>query len=343
MTQAEVLGEAATIEDFMLAVSVGYEVTCRLGRELGTECYYRGFHNTGTAGIFGAVAAIAVLKKLPVQVIEMSFGLAGSKAAGSMQYLDNGSWNKRLHPGFAVHDAFMCVALAEAGVIGATKAIEGKYGFLQAYSPKADKDLVRLTTGLGQDWVWLESSLKPYPACRMTHTAIEVAGNIHDGRPLKSSDVTAIQLKIPPACILLVGDPTPNKIHPTNHIDAQFSIYFQVANALLYGSTTGIQAYQKLQDPEIVSLCSKTSVLGDPTMTGFSVSMRIEWNDGHVDEFHQQYPLGEVQHPFTRNKVDQKFLSLVEPPVGQERAESVLRYVDNLEKATIESLLFKLR
>jgi 2-methylcitrate dehydratase PrpD len=92
LTQAEVRASEVSTELFMLAIAVGYEVTCRIGRELGFEAYHRGFHNTSTAGIFGAVAAIAVLKQLPAQVIEMAWGLAGSKAAGSMQYLDNGSW-----------------------------------------------------------------------------------------------------------------------------------------------------------------------------------------------------------------------------------------------------------
>ena len=96
MTQAEVLGDEASSEQLMLAISVGYEVTCRLGRETGFAAYDRGFHNTSTTGIFGAVAAIAVLKRLSAETVEMAFGLAGSKAAGSMQYLDNGSWNKRL-------------------------------------------------------------------------------------------------------------------------------------------------------------------------------------------------------------------------------------------------------
>jgi 2-methylcitrate dehydratase PrpD len=91
-TQAELQKAHVSGEELMLAVAVGYEVTCRIGRELGFEAYHRGFHNTSTAGIFGAVASIAVLKKLSAEVVAMAFGLAGSNAAGSMQYLDNGSW-----------------------------------------------------------------------------------------------------------------------------------------------------------------------------------------------------------------------------------------------------------
>lgn len=345
MTQAEILGQEASSELFMLAVCVGYEITCRLGRELGLEAYNRGFHNTATAGIFGAVAAIAVLKQLPADTIEMAFGLAGSKAAGSMQYLDNGSWNKRLHPGFAVHDAFMCVCLAEAGVIGATKIIEGKMGFLQAYSPKTDQDLHRLVDGLGTEWVWLNSSLKPYPACRMTHGFIELAGNIHDARRpvLQAEDVPRIEITMSPVNFLLIGDPTPNKIHPENNIDAQFSVYFQTANALLYGSNTGMQAYHKLQDPEIRSLCEKSVVKTDASMGGFAAVLEVEWSDGTVERSEMRYPLGEVQHPFTRDKVDEKFLSLAGPAYGEEKARGIIKMIDGLEKHTIEELFRLLR
>ena len=98
------------------------------------------------------------MKHLPQKTIDMAFGIAGSKAAGSMQYLDNGSWNKRLHPAFAAHDAFMSIALAEAGVIGSTRSMEGTFGFLNGYTSKAKKDLdlVRLTSGLGTHWEWMK-------------------------------------------------------------------------------------------------------------------------------------------------------------------------------------------
>lgn len=343
MTQAEVLGHDASTEDFMLAVSVGYEVICRIGIELGFASYDRGFHNTGTAGVFGAVAAMSVLKHLPADVVEMAFGLAGSKAAGSMQYLDNGSWNKRLHPGFAVHDAFMCVSLAEAGVIGATNIIEGKMGFLQAYSPNPDKDMTRLMAGLGNHWVWLSSSLKPYPACRMTHAFIEIAGNINTARSPKPEDVRAIKLTMSPPNFLLIGDPTPNKIHPSNNIDGQFSVYFQVANAILYGSTTGIEAYHKLNDPDIVALCAKITVQVDPAMTGFAAAFRTEYENGDVDEDAMQHPLGEIQHPFTRDKVDEKFLSLAGPAFGDQRADAILKLVDSIEEHSITELFWVLR
>lgn len=345
MTQAEVLGDKANSEEFMLAVSVGYEVTCRIGRELGFFSYDRGFHNTGIAGIFGAIASIGVLKHLPAELIEMAFGLAGSRAAGSMQYLDNGSWNKRLHPGFAVHDAFVCVQLAQAGVIGATRIIEGKMGFLQAYSPNPNNDLQRLTNGLGTDWIWMASSLKPYPACRMTHGFIELSGYINDSHQGKVSaaDIKSITLQMSPSCFKLIGDPTPNKVHPVNVIDGQFSAYFQVANALVYGSATGLQAYNRLTDKDIHAICDLITVEIDDNMEGFASDMQIEWADGTTERKTQQFPLGETQHPFTRDKVDEKFLSLAAPVYGERKAQDIIKTIDHVEEHRIEDLLVLLR
>ncbi|KAK3058450.1 hypothetical protein LTR09_000014 [Extremus antarcticus] len=345
MTQAEILSDKASSDEFMLAVSVAYEVTCRIGRELGFFSYDRGFHNTSIAGIFGAVAAIAVLKKLPARVIEDAFGLACSKAAGSMQYLDNGSWNKRMHPGFAVHDAFMCVALAEAGVVGATRIIEGKMGFLQAYSPNPSPDLQRLVSGLGEEWIWQGSSLKPYPACRMTHGFIELCGKICDdhGGKVTAADVKAITLSTSPSCFKLVGDPTPNKIHPENVIDGQFSAYFQAANALVYGSATGMKAYQRLQDKDVNALCDKITVDRDSSMSSFQARMQVEWADGKVEDFRQDFPLGEVEHPFTRDKVDEKFSSLAAPVYGKGKAADIIKTIDGLEGKSVEELLVLLR
>jgi 2-methylaconitate cis-trans-isomerase PrpF/2-methylcitrate dehydratase PrpD len=336
LTQAELLGSECTPETFMVAISVGYEVTCRLGRALGFDAYSQGMHNTATAGIFGAVATIAVLKHLPSATVETAFGLAGSKAAGSMQYLENGSWNKRLHPGFAAHDAFVCVALAEAGVVGAAKAIEGKFGFLHAYSPKQNKDLNLLVKDLGSEWVFLASSLKPYPACRMTHGFIEMAGRMSEK---KRDGVEHITLALQPAAYSIVGQTTPNKLHPENPVDAQFSAYYQTANAWLYGSNTGWAAYSRLNDEKLHAFADLISVEKNPSFPRFGSSMKVKWTDGTEQEESIPEPLGEVSHPFTRDRVDAKFYSLVNHVYGEKKARAILEMVDDIEKHSVVDLL----
>jgi 2-methylcitrate dehydratase PrpD len=342
LAEAEVLGDAASIEDVLLSITIGYEITCRLGALLGNEAYARGFHNTSTAGIFGAVATISVLRGLSVQTVENAFGLAGSKAAGSMQYLENGSWNKRLHPGFAVHDAFVCVALAEASVLGAAKIIEGKMGFLNAYSPKENKDLYWLLGELGSRWEFLETGLKPFPACRMTHGFIEHACRVGRDRGItKASQVKSITLSLSPENVLVVGATLPNKIHPENMVDAQFSAYFTMAHSFLYGSDSGVRAYEKdrLADPEIQALSDKIICVGDKTIKEFGSKINVEYADGDRKELNIPFPLGEEEHPFIMEQVEKKFFGLATPVLGEKKSRSVRDAVASIEQHTVADLL----
>ncbi|KAI7533472.1 hypothetical protein KC317_g19207 [Hortaea werneckii] len=149
-------------------------------------------------------------------------------------------------------------------------------------------------------------------------------------RPLPE-DIEGIELFMSRENFILIGDPTPNKRHPTNNIDAQFSAYFQVAHAMLYGAKTGdLAAYSRLDDPRINMLTEKIVVRIDDGMKQFSARMKIRWNGGEVVERSQEFPLGEVEHPFTRERVVEKFHTLADPEVGEERAREISRLVDGL-------------
>ncbi|KZL85768.1 hypothetical protein CI238_05296 [Colletotrichum incanum] len=324
----------------LTAVSVGYEVACRLGRALSTGGYPRGFHNTSTAGIFGAVAAISKIKNLSTEQVSNAFGLAGSKAAGSMQFLDNGSWNKRLHPGFAAHDAFLCVSLAEAGVTGASHIIEGKWGFLQAHS--AEVNVAGLADDLGTEWLYPATALKPFPACRFTHTAIEVTARIA-AKALTQSLPEKITVRLTRAAYGIVGEPSPNKRHPKTIVDAQFSIYYQIAIAWLFGMEIGWDAYdaEKMQSKQVAVICDRIEVIVDEQLEEeFEVKLLFAGVDGlgDVDDA-MVYPLGEDEHPFSRERVQKKFLGLVASVYGESHAGSILEAVHKLPASLANDLV----
>ena len=333
-----------TIDNILLAILLGYEVTIRLGVALSTAAYSRGFHNTSTAGIFGSVAVIASLRRLSADTIMHAFGIAGSKAAGSMQYLANGSHNKRLHPGFAAHDAFLCVSLAEAGVIGADKIIEGDLGLCQAYTSRSSSDIdwQRLISGLGTRWEFTDNALKPYAGCRMTHAFIQLADSVgqrfRDGAFEKqgAKSIARIRCHMPKANMILIGQRLPNKIHPKNIVDAQFSCYFQVANAILYGGTHDLAAYDRLKDPEILKMCDKIECVVSDAITKMGGQMDVWFEDenGEIAEIVRRNlpePLGEQSNPFLPEAVHAKFMGLTSPVYGVEHATKILHKVNGLK------------
>ena len=336
LAEAESLN--STAERIFAALAVGYEVVCRIAMQLHDGSYERGFHNTGTAGIFGCVAGISSLRGLSAIIVENAFGLAGSKAAGSMQFLENGSWNKRLHPGFAAHDAFLCVSMAEAGVIGSSDCLEGRLGFFRAYSPRTP-DLEGLTKDLKKEWVFLGTALKPFPACRMTHGAIELCNGIATLTGRNGDAVEKITVCIRNACISIVGLPVPNKIHPQNIVDAQFSIYYQIATAWLYGCQAGWAVYEKLQDPKVRALSDKIEVISDETIDGLETRLTVKLKDGTEKSDRLFRPLGEESNPFTRDQIEEKFFSLTRPIYGGEVAVRIRDVIDAFEDHTIAELM----
>lgn len=315
-------------------LAVGYEVVCRIARAAQDGSYERGFHSTGTAGIYGAIAAVARVKGLSAEKTEAAFGLAGSKAAGSMQFLENGSWNKRLHPGFAAHDALLCIALAEAGVVGSTEPLEGKAGWFHSYSTKAD--LATITDKLGEEWCFTSTALKPYPACRMTHTSIEMAARIAKHKP--GVGVESIAVAMHSVCYNIVGVPRPNKIRPENIVDAQFSNYIQTAIAWIHGSRLGWDVYEKIFDKDVQDLSAKVTVIRDDNVKPLGARFRVKWHDGTELEEILDAPLGELSNPFSWEKVQEKYLGLTERVYGQHGASEILSVVKDMENRRIKEL-----
>lgn len=323
-------------KDLITAFAVGYEIACRLGRLLGLGSYERGFHNTGTVGIFGAIAGIAKIRGFGQKQVEDAFGLAGSFASGSMQFLENGSWNKRLHPAMAVHNAFVAVSMAEQGVLGSSKVIEGKFGLLHSYSTSTSLDGV--TDALGSEWVTESTAIKPFPACRMTHTAIEMATEISCAS--KGRAVKHIKVELSPGCWNIVGVPSANKIHPECIVDAQFSIYYQIAACWLYGSDLQWRVYEKLKDKEINELTEKIEVVENDKMVTLEASIRIDWQDGGASvERHMVHPLGETKNPLTKERIHGKFLGLVSHIYGAKNSRRIIEAVESMENTTGRELM----
>ncbi|KAI1345187.1 2-methylcitrate dehydratase [Xylariaceae sp. FL0016] len=337
---AEMIG--ASGQDILTALAVGYEIVCRLSRALGAGSYLRGFHNTATTGIFGSVGAIASLRGLSRQVVTDALGLAGSKAAGSMQFLDNGSWNKRLHPGFAAHDAMLCISLAEQGVTGASRIFEGKVGLLHAFSTNAS--LEGLTTGLGSAWVFPRTALKPYSACRYTHSGIElVAGVAEEARKKIGHEVIPkkMEVRLGAAGYGIVGVPVPNKLHPENLVDAQFSNYYQLAIAWLFGAGIGFGAYDadKFKDHRVRTLCDRIVCVEDPQCPVWGTILDIEMEDGTSIHKEMAHPLGEEENPFSPEQVRDKFKSLVTEVYDASTIEGIVKAVDGIEKGKFDDLI----
>jgi 2-methylcitrate dehydratase PrpD len=236
----------------------------RVGEALGPG-HYRLFHNTATAGVFGAAAAAAHLLELEEDPWVWALGNAGTQAAGLWQFNEEGAMTKPLHAGHAAAAGLRAALLARQGLTGPEAILEGEKGFFRALCPDPSP---RRVLAPASGWKLHETSLKPYPCCRHTHAAIDAALVLGTrleeetaGLPVPGR-ITGIRVRTYPAALDVTDRPRPGSPQ-----EAQFSLQFAVAASLLDGRP-GLATFQppSLDDPRIRSLMERTSVGMEPSL-----------------------------------------------------------------------------
>jgi 2-methylcitrate dehydratase PrpD len=226
---ADSLGTSS--DDVLDAAIAGYDVMCHIGEMLGGgDAYTRGFHPTGVCGVFGAAMAASRLLGLSVAQMTNALGIAGASASGSMEYLSDGAWTKRLHPGLAAASGIRAAKLARSGYTGPVTALEGRLGFLHAYGGSASVSRAEMTFEAGAGIVG--TSVKLYPCCRYLHGVIDLLSEIGRRDGVRPDDIDSIDCGVLSAGIALIAEPAASKVEIKSDVDAQFSLPFAAALAL---------------------------------------------------------------------------------------------------------------
>jgi 2-methylcitrate dehydratase PrpD len=319
---------------FLAAVVAGYEVTCRLAEALPPRVHYdRGFHPTATAGNFGAAAAATLADGGDAAAVANVWGLVLSMAAGTMQFMDNGSWNKRLQVGWAAHNGVVAAVLHRQGVVGATYPLEGRHGFLRSYSP--DPVPEQALVGLGERWKVTETAIKPYPCCRYIHSALDGLIALATDEDLRPEHIETIEVGMCAKGVELVGRPAERKQDPHSVVDGQFSMFWAGAVAATRRRLTWSE-YDLLRDPTVLDLARRTTVTIDPEADAnyprnWSARVRVRTPQRMLERFVLR-PTGEPEAPLSAAQVEAKFHGLAETVLDKAQRDAIVATVRNVER-----------
>src|SRR6201996_59297 len=321
----------ASGREVLTAIVAGYEVCCRLGNALDpTSHYARGFHPTATAGTNGAAAAATKMFGLSQDQFVAAFGVSGSQAAGSLQFLVNGAWNKRYQVGAAAMNGVIAATLARNDFVGASESSEGKHGLLVGYSDDAHPD--KAVAGLGKVYETMKIGVKPYPSCRYTHAALDALIAMRREHNLTPDQIKRVEIGLHRNGITLTGDAA-TKRHPTSIVGGQFSMFFTGAVALDQGRF-GWDDYERLGDAAVDALADKFDVVQDDRLEGkrhpFGARVSITTDDGVHERIHDD-PSGEPTTFPDAQAMAQKFLTLARP-VLDKRADQLADAILSLER-----------
>ena len=156
------------------AAIAGTEVLCKVGLVAPGKFHARGFHPTAICSTFGAAAAAGKLYGLEPAQWSDAFGLCGSQSSGIIEYLADGTWTKRLHPGWSAHGGVIATLLAREGFRGPGKVFEGTHGFFHAFGGENDYRFEKLTE-LGRIWEIPRLAFKSYPCGSISHPYMDCA------------------------------------------------------------------------------------------------------------------------------------------------------------------------
>ncbi len=255
--------------DFLEAALVGMETSIRVGLWLGRSHYQGGFHQTATAGAFGAAVAAGRILGFDTDQMCKVLGLTATRAAGLKAQF--GTMGKPYNAGLAASAGVEAALLVAKGFEPNGRALEGQYGFGATHKGEAETQTA--LDGLGDKWLFESVSHKFHACCHGLHAALEAGRDLDIAEP----EVAEIKVKTHPRWMSVC-----NQMSPTTGLGAKFSYRTVIAmQALGYDTALPGSYSEKIcADTRLKSLRDRVVVESDDALSETQAHLTLLRRDG---------------------------------------------------------------
>src|SRR5438132_9018292 len=316
--------------DALRGIAVGAEVMCRASLVAPQLIHKAGFHPTAVLGAMGAAASVATALRLSKNQFVSALGIAGSMAAGIIEYLAEGAWTKRMHPGWAAQSGIRAADLARAGFVGPRAVFEGTHGLFHGFARTTEGDWGKLVGGFGERWVANSLAFKPYACGTMTQPYVDCARRLAE-KGVRAEEVVEMVCEAAEGTVHRLWEPLADKQRPPNAYFAKFSQPYCIAAGFVRGHA-GLDAFteERVHDARLRSLAEKVRYVIDPANPypkEFTGHVRVRLRDGRELEERQPHLRGGAHEPLERADLEEKFrLNCAYGGWGAARAASFLSF-----------------
>jgi 2-methylcitrate dehydratase PrpD len=301
----------------LTAYVAGLEAGSRLAGAAPGLFHAQGFHPTVAVGVFASTIACAHLVGLDPEGIARAQGFALSMASGTLQFVEDGAWTKRLHPGWAASAGIAAAVMAQHAIPTPTDVYEGRFGLYRAFlgndrMPGVDLDSVAID--LGRSWKLLGIAVKPFPVCHFNHACADAA--IALSAQLAAEGVAAeriarIEARVPEGVMPAVCVPVTAKRTPTTDYEAKFSLPYAIASGLLRGSLGLADLLpEAIADARVRSLMQRIDCVPDPGSTfpaHYTGEVVVTTDDGRRFAHREAINRGHAERPLAPADIRAKF------------------------------------
>lgn len=266
------------LPEVLEAALVGMELSVRVGLWLGRDHYQTGFHQTATAGAFGAVAAAGRLMGLDRPQMEMALGLVATQAAGLKAQF--GTMGKPYNAGLAAGAGVEVAELIAAGFEANAKGFDGPQGFGSTHHGEGNANTA--LAGLGQDWLFENISHKFHACCHGLHAALEAARSLDLAEP----EVASLTVRTHPRWMTVC-----NQLAPESGLGAKFSYRTVLAMQALGIDTARLDSYsdRTCANTKLRALRERIHVEADDSLSETTAHVSLLRRDGQ--RFEAQHDL----------------------------------------------------
>lgn len=328
------------------SIIVGWEIIIRLALAAKGRFHDVGYHGTGIVSSFAAACVAGRLLGVQKEVLVNAMGICGSQAAGLQEFLRDGTWVKKLHPGWAAHSAVYAVRLAMAGFTGSPRVFEGDFGMWMTHCGGVDG--LEVMDDLGKVWHTTEVTFKMYPVCHMTHSFIDCLLEAREQLEIKPCDIESIQCRIEERCYHIVCEPEAAKKNPDTDYMMRFSLPYVAAAAMVKGKVSPWEIDMGLaRDSQIQELMNKVECVADYSKRNpgfFPGWVKIRLKNGKEYIRDQRWEKGTPDNPADLDAVMAKFNNNLEHFYSSSQIQELAEVIQRIEQLdSAEPLLERLR
>ena len=308
----------ASVDDRCQAATVGVEASIPVGLWLGRAHYQIGFHQTATAGAFGATLAAARLLGLTEGQTRHALGLCASMASGIKAQF--GTMAKPLNAGLAARTGVEAALWAQSGMTAAHDGLAGPLGFGPTHAGQCDA----VALPAPDAWQIVTISHKFHACCHGLHAMLEALGEAE----LDAPEVAALHIRTHPRWMSVCNIAAPN-----TGLAAKFS-YAQTAAMALTGHPTGrIASFTDAitRDPAIVALRDLTTVTEDARLSRNSGEISVTLRDGATRNLRH-----DLMAPITRDARAAKLRGKAAALLGNSACRGTVAGCDGRRAASVQ-------
>ncbi|MEX0604136.1 MAG: MmgE/PrpD family protein [Marinobacter sp.] len=299
------LGEYQTFSGRSLleAFILGVEVECRIGNAISPGHYKRGWHITSSCGVFGAAAAAGKILGLDAERMVWALGNASAQASGLVETL--GSMAKSVGVGNAARNGLAAALMANDGVEGPNRPLEGERGFLKVTSESPN--FAAVVENLGNHWELSKNTYKPYPCGVVLNPVIEACLEVAKTPGFDVSQVRNVTI----SGYSLLRERADRPMVETGR-EAQVSAQHAAAVCLLYKSASLNEfSDEAVHRKDVLWLRKKVDVIVDEAAVAGAAHVVVQCADDTILEAKVTHARGDAERPLSDKDIEDKFRDLI--------------------------------